>query len=302
LWGAAGEFQSFCCRPPRDQSRFALAGRLLVFQRLPVYIIGVALFKRILVIPRTLLARFRDERSQRRHRVGADFPLLARVEFSGINSASRETIRDFDSAWQGRVRDVSAFGLSVPLPPDATAARNEAVTVRLDLEGRLLVIPGTVAHFRRGSLQAQCGLRLEFSDFAQQLFWHQIVEAVGLGASFTPVVGRRAPRPALGLARRQWTSLRQTRLTEWRETGTRKLDRFELRLEDHEIEGRVADANLTILSLAARDRSPPAAVDTEVRQLVFWVAANLPPSVPADLKEFMQRAANAPDAPPKRAR
>jgi hypothetical protein len=248
----------------------------------------VAFFTRILNIKRTLLIQLRNKRTQDRYRVGADFPLLATVKLGG--AAGRD--------WSGRVQELSAFGLSVRLPPDAAASSNEATTARYDLEGRKLSIPCTVAHFRAYPTHALCGLRLEFADFPQQRAWHQIVAAVGLGASFTPFKGRGAPRPSLGLYGRQWRSLKPARLTEWRETGSRKLDHFELLLEDYRIGACVAEADLTIRTASGKAVMP--GVETEVRQLVLWVVANLPATVPADLKEFMCRAANAPDYPSKR--
>ncbi len=260
----------------------------------------MAFFTRILNIKRALLIRLRDERQQSRHRVGADFPLLASLKLTEGDGSAPEATAGRVGEWSGRVSEVSAYGLSLRLPPEATATRNEVSTVRFDLEGRRLDMPCSVAHFRVYPAYALCGLRLEFGDFAQQRAWHQIVEAVGLGASFTPVEGRRAPRPALGLVRRQWSSLRHSRLTEWRETGTRKLDRFEFLLEDFRIESRMADPDLTIRSEGNHGRRPSPTVDVEVRQLLLWIVANMPASVPADLKKFMCLAANAPDYPPKR--
>ena len=247
----------------------------------------MAFFTRILPIPRSFLVRLRDERTQARYRVGADFPLLVTVKLGG--TAGHDA--------HGRVQEVSAYGLSVHLPPNAAASRNEATIARYDLEGRKLAIPCTVAHHRTYATHVLCGLRLQFADFPQQRAWQQIVEAVGLGASFTPVEGRRAPRPSLGLYGRQWRSLKQARLTEWRETGSRKLDHFELLLEDYRIKAWVSDPDLTIRTASGRAVMP--GVETEVRQLILWVVANLPAMVPADLKEFMCRAANAPEALPK---
>jgi len=241
---------------------------------------GVAFFTRILNIKRALLVRLRDERTLARYRVGADFPLLATLRLGGA----------VGNEWNGRVRELSAFGLSLRLPPGATAVRNEATTVRFELEGRQLAVPCTVAHIRTQPAYTLCGLRLEFADFAQQGAWQQIVEAVTLGASFALVEGSRAPRPALGLARRQWRSCNKSRLTEWRETGTRQLDRFELVLEEYRFAGRTGGGGLEIQSIAS-GRAASSGVEVELHQLFLWVLANFPASVPADLKAFMLRTA-----------
>lgn len=261
----------------------------------------MAFFTRILKFPHALLARLRDQRKQPRHRVGADFPLLATVRLSGDDGApSPSASRGPGSTWSGRVSDISANGLSVRLPVATATARNETSTVRITLEGRELAIPCTVAHFRVHPAYALCGLRLDFDEFAAQKSFLQIVEAVSLGGAFAPVGGDRAPRIALGLARRQWRSLKHAKLTEWRETGTRKLDRFELLLEEHCIEGRMTEPGLKISPEANRTKSAPPTVEAELGQFFLWVVANMPASVPADLKEFMRRTATATVAAPKR--
>lgn len=249
-------------------------------------------FSRILKFPRALLARLRDQRKQPRYRVGADFPLNATVSLSADDGALRQSINGGPgSNWSGRVSDISANGLSVRLPVATATARNETSTVRIALEGRELAIPCTVAHFRSQPAHALCGLRLDFADFAAQKSFLQIVEAVSLGSSFAPVGGDRAPRVSLGLARRQWRSLKHAKLTEWRETGTRKLDRFELLIEEHRIEGRMTERGVTISPETNRAKSASPSVEAELREFFLWVVANMPASVPADLKEFMRRAA-----------
>jgi len=252
----------------------------------------VPFFTRILKFPRALLARLRDQRKQPRHRVGADFPLVATVSLSGDDGTLRQSASAGPgSIWSGRVSDISANGLSVRLPVATATARNETSTVRITLAERELAIPCTVAHFRVQPAHALCGLRLDFADFAAQKSFLQIVEAVSLGSSFAPVGGDRAPRVSLGLARRQWRSPRHAKLTEWRETGTRKLDRFELILEEHCIEGRMTEPGLKISRDTSRAKPAAPTVEAELREFFLWVVANLPASVPTDLKEFMRRAA-----------
>lgn len=241
------------------------------------YNLPVPIFSRILDFKRNLLARLRDQRKEVRHRTGADFGLEAAAMFG-------------DLSWSGRVTDVSANGLSFRLPLASSGRRGDRTSVRLRLDGRELAVPCTIAHHRATPTHALCGLRLEFGDFALQKSWMQIVEAVELGTSFKPA---DAPRVALGLARRQWRSVRHTRLIEWRETGTRKIERFECVLAEHALEARRDEPGLTITPASNRTRSAAGAVGAEVRQLFLWVLANLPSSaaVPADLREFMRNAA-----------
>ena len=257
-------------------------------------------FTRILKFKHDLLAKLRDQRKQTRYHVGAAFPLKAVVSLVGDAgpAVKGKAARPPGCDWSGRVSDVSANGLSVLLPPAAATARSETTTVRLSLEGRNLEIPCTVAHFKSQNTHATCGIRLEFSDFPSQKAYCQIVEAVSLGASFAPAGGNRDGRVSLGLARRQWHSLKGSRLTEWRETGSHKLDRFELIIEGHVIGGRAEEPGLEILSESRRTAVAPA-MEAEIRQLFCWVTANLPAGVPADLREFMLHTAATPVAPVK---
>ena len=255
-------------------------------------------FTRILNFPRAVLARLRDQRQQARFRVGADFPLTATVDISGNGNLPPDAAgsRGPDGDWEGRVSDVSAQGLSVRLLKSAANPRLKATLVRITVDGRELAIPCTVAHFRVLSTHARYGLRLEFDDFTVQKAWHQIVEAVSLGASFALVGENRRPRVSLGLARRQWRSLNQARLTEWRETGSRKLDRFELIMEGHSVAGRVDEPGVVIRTVSGGKVAP--VVETEMRRLVHWVTANMPAIVPFDLRVVMRRAAIPIPPPP----
>lgn len=253
------------------------------------------IFTRILDFKRDLLARLRNKRSNPRHRVGANFPLKAVINLSGDDSPAPKDGRARGCDWSGRVGDISNSGLNIMLPPAATAARGEATILRLTLENHLLEIPATVAHFRVYNTHSLCGLRLAFADFKTQKAYHQLVEAVSLGASFAPAgPGRSSP----GFVRRSWRSKNKALLTDWREADGRALDHFEFTLGDHSVQGRRSRLGLEVQHRAEAGKSVAPVVEGEVRQLFRWVVGNLPKSVPADLREFMTRIASSPPAPP----
>jgi len=257
----------------------------------------VPIFTRILDFKRDLLARLRNKRSHPRHRVGANFPLKAVINLSGDDApaAKGAQARALGCDWSGHVGDISNNGLNIILPPAATATRGEPTTLRLSLENHLLEIPATVAHFRVYSTHALCGLRLEFADFKTQKAYHQLVEAVSLGASFAPA---GPGRPSPGFVRRSWRSKNKALLTDWREADGRTLDHFELTLGDHSVQGQRSRLGLEVQHRAEAGKTVAPAVAGEVRQLFRWVVGNLPKSVPADLREFMARIATSPPAPP----
>jgi hypothetical protein len=255
----------------------------------------VPIFTRILDFKRDLLARLRNKRSHPRHRVGANFPLKAVITLSGDDSPVPPGGRARGCDWSGRVGDISNNGLNVMLPLAASAARGEATTLRLTLENHVLEIPATVAHFRVYNTHALCGLRLAFADYKTQKAYHQLVEAVSLGASFAPAgPGRASP----GFVRRSWRSKNKALLIDWREADSRALDHFELTLGDHSVQGRRNRLGLEVQHRAETGKAVAPVVEGEVRQLFRWVVGNLPKSVPADLREFMTRIASSPPAPP----
>ena len=253
------------------------------------------IFTRILDFNRDVLARLRNKRSHPRHKVGADFPLKAVVNLSGDDGPVRAGgVRGRGCDWSGRVGDISNNGLNIILPTSATSSRGESSILRLTLENHVLEIPCTVAHFRVYHSHALCGLRLQFGDFKMQKAYNQLVQAVSMGASFTPAgPGRSQP----GFVRRRWRSSNKALLTDWRDAGSRALDHFELTLGKHSVHGQSSRPGLEVHPRGDTGKSIPPTEEGEVRQLFRWVVGNLPKNVPADLREFMTRIASNPPTP-----
>ena len=257
---------------------------------------AVPFFSRILEFKRDFLARLRNQRSHPRHRVGADFPLKASLALAGADkfNPDKAPVRGSGLIWSGRVGDISVNGLNIILSPAATTARGETTFLRLALEDEEMVIPCTVAHFRTHSRHALCGVRLEFDDFPTQQSYHQMVEAVKLGASFA------SPSPArkrAGMVRRSWRSSGRTLLTELREPESHALVRFELTLADHQVLGRAFPPGLEILARDGKASIVGPEQQAEVLRLYRWLVANLPKAVPADLRELMVRVGVSPTPP-----
>ena len=252
-------------------------------------------FVHILDFKRTFLARLRNKRSHPRHRVGAEFPLKASLALAGAEkfNPDKAPVRGSGLIWSGSVGNISENGLNILLSPAAISARGEPTYLRLVLEDQELVIPCTVAHFRVHSRHALCGIRLEFDDFATQKAYQQIVSAVKLGASFSAA---GPARKQAGMIRQTWRSTNRTVLSEWRDSASRQLVRFEMNLAGHLVQGLSLPPGLVV-----QDRTDPAAalsqeVDEEVGLLYRWVVGNLPRIVPSDLRALMSR--NARPSPP----
>ncbi|HEX2860749.1 MAG TPA: PilZ domain-containing protein [Lacunisphaera sp.] len=248
----------------------------------------MALFTRILNFKQAFLSRLRDKRATPRFNVGAAFPLKATLVLSGDHApAKKGAAAGAGLSWSGRVGNMSSNGLSVMLPPAALTTRGEETTLRLSLDEHEIEISCRVAHFRVYSSYSVCGVKLNFDDFKLQKAYHQIIEAVRVGTSFEPAPGSRSSG---GLVKQQWRSLSRSSLTEWRNAATRKIERFEITIGDHRLAGHVSPPGVTIAPRSSNSKAPvPAAVATEVRDFFRWVAANLPKSVPADLRDVIAR-------------
>lgn len=245
---------------------------------------------------RDLLAKLRNKRRHPRHRVGVGFPLKASLSLVGSERFNPD--RPPGNAgmnWSGGVGNISCRGLSILLSPAATTARGESSRLNLTLENHGFSLSCHVKHFRVYNSYAVCGVELEFDDFSAQKSYQQLVEAVALGASF---VATGPARSQAGFLRRTWRSTGQTLLTEWREPGTRAINRFELSFGNHTVEGQGDSCSLTVRRQGNRTKPVPPEIEAEIRQLCRWIVGNLPKGVPSDLRNLMTRASGAPLAAP----
>ncbi len=260
---------------------------MLFFRRLLNYRIG---------------SRLRDHRNAPRHSVGADFPLKCNVHLIGRDTigAVRQAAPGAGCHWSGRLINLSLDGLSLRLPPAAIAVRGEETTLVLTVEGRELEIPCTVAHFRSLRTHALCGLSLQLTNAHSKAAYHQLIEAVGIGANFTVVSRPRGLRTPKGFVGEQYQSGPQYILTAWRDTVRHELAGFELLLGDFCVKGLPGAKDLEIYSLQPQNRTgknadsaPGLSLSTgrhaEVRQLFRWVVLNLSQAIPADLRAQLGR-------------
>ncbi len=248
----------------------------------------MALFTRILDFKKAFLSRLRDKRSSPRYNVGAAFPLKASLLLTGDVRPAKKGAAPARSAglsWSGRIGNISTNGLNVLLPPAAHTARGEETTVRLTIEGHEIEIPCVIAHFRVLSTHSVCGVKLNFTDYAVQKDFHQLLEAVRVGTSFEVA---RPPQPSGHLISQQWRSLNRSLLTEWRQVDTRKIQKFELAVGEHRFSGQTSPRGVSITPRSTASRAPiPSSTAVEVRDFMRWVAGNFPKGVPADLRDMV---------------
>jgi hypothetical protein len=254
---------------------------------------AVLLFKRILNFKRDFLAKLRDKRKSTRFPVGQLFPLKATVNLVGPDAVGSTPGTGYD--WGGRLINVSSNGAGLQLLRAATTYRGEKTELKLTLEDHGLAIPCEVAHFRTFSGYSLCGLSLQFTDFNAQKAYLQLVEAVSIGASFTPPKGKGGGGGRPGLVRDQFRAGSKATLNVWRVAKTGQLDGFEMLVGDHSLKG---GPNSPVLEVYRVGKPPKlegsAEVAGEVRRLFRWIVPNLPPKlVPSEVRHLMERLASS---------
>ena len=259
---------------------------------------GVLFFRRLLTFK--LGNRLKDFRRAPRHPVGEAFSLKSTVTLLGTDQigAKRTAAAGSGCRWSGRPLNLSLDGLSMHLPPAAIAVRGEETSVVLSVEGRELEIPCVVAHFRSFPRYSLCGLSLHLTDPVNKTAYLQLLEAVGIGASFTPVKKLRGIPAPDGMIGEQYKSGKKYVLTAWRRAQDRNLVSFELLLDAFCVKGAPAVQELEVYTRQPENRNgkvaysaPALSLSTgkhaEVRQLYRWIVHNMPKSLPADLRALL---------------
>ena len=258
------------------------------------------LFRKLLNFPKNALARLRDKRRARRYPIGNDFPLKATLSLLGPSGEPGTSAR-----WTGRLANFSSTGASVIMPRAATAKRGHVTTLELRLDNLELTLPCKIAHYRTQGDHCVCGIALEKTDANAQKAYLQLLESVVIGATFAPAKAKGLPKDPAGLVRQDYRSdHRDARLHVWRDKKTKALDTFELVIDWHCLRGtaKAAVPGRTRLQIFSRHGerggehpySEPSlglmrGEHQEFRQLYGYIAANLSPDLPADLRDLMRK-------------
>ncbi|MFZ5497329.1 MAG: PilZ domain-containing protein [Verrucomicrobiota bacterium] len=258
------------------------------------------LFKRIFDFSRTALARLRDKRHAKRYPVAPGFPLKATVSLLGTDDSAASAARvDRGLAWSGAVADLSGSGLRLRLPPAAATARGERTVLTLAFEGFALRIPCIVAHYREQPTEALCGLSLRFDDERHRKAYLQLLEAVAIGAGF---VADKPARAKAGPVTQRYRSEGRAVLTVSRAGAGAPVGAIELVIGDHCVRSAGEGFGLEVLTAREPRSAVPQSVQRqEILRLFRIVAANLPKTMPADLRERMRALAHPSMPAPGRA-
>lgn len=248
-------------------------------------------FKRILKQPDlavTEVAR-EERRSDRRHAINPDFPLQSVLSFIGRDETGAQLSSQRGGwNWKGRLVDFSELGARMRLAPSVLAASGDFCDLKLRLEGFALVVPCRITNMRVQQEGVFFGLKHEITDESTHRAYRQLLEIVALGAALKPEF--KKPRPDdSGYLLERYASDLPSRLSVWRHQTGQAVTAFEFLLKDclvRAAEGHRMEYLAGADAAASRPASPTKA--TEIHRLFHWVVSNIAPTVPADVRKFLQ--------------
>lgn len=246
-------------------------------------------FRRIFNFKKSQVAQVAEKRRNIRYTPGAAFPLQAYLSLDHHD-------------WQpAKGLNLSGNGLGLLLPDhEAKAAAGQDAAVKLVLGGSELVLAGRVAHLEPHIHGLYCGLDLEFADFPAQKAYLQLLEPVAIGQSLQAVPAERVVQNEPQFIKQVFRGEGDCVLTVWLTTtpGT-PLHSFEFQMHDcfcrADVQSGVleayqrekADSHKGKLSNPVFDLS--GGLRDEIRQLFRWIVPNLSPTVPDDVRAYLQR-------------
>ena len=248
-------------------------------------------FKRILKEPEPEVKEVAREerRSRQRFALGPKFPLKAVLNLDEREKSGAPMSQSRHGwNWRGRLLDCSEQGARMQFNSAFNATKGDAGGLHLELEGFELFLPCHIGNIREEGGGIIFGLKYGLIDAAIDNAYRQLLEIVAMGATLTPHSKKTKPDES-GYLVEQYASDRQSRLTVWRDQADKEMAAFEFLLKDCLVRG-AQEQELEYLdgTEAASARRATEAKAAEIHRLFRWVTLNLPPAVPADVREILQ--------------
>jgi hypothetical protein len=226
-----------------------------------------------------------ERRSAPRYAVSSDFPIKAVLNAAGRDLKGQPLTAKGGGGWDrdATVVDLSLSGAHLHAPHRIEPTRDDPCTVKLDLEGYRLELPGRIAHVERTSEEVVFGIAFEFADEVQRHAYDQLLDLVAFGAGLRPA-GPAKPGSD-GLIHERHEGDGSSQLDVWREAAGRKVTAFEFQLKDCTVRGRTGVPGIDCLKGAGNDVAPANHEEAaEILRLFQWVVLNLSRDVPPDVR------------------
>ncbi len=247
-------------------------------------------FKRILQEPEPEVKEVAREerRSKQRFALNPRFPLKAVLNLTGRDdSGAPMTHSRHGWNWKGRLIDCSELGARMQFSAAFRAANGDAGGLHLELEGFELFLPCHISNIKEPGDGIVFGLKYDITVPAIAAAYRQLLEIIAMGATLKPHSRKTKPDES-GFLVEQYASDWQSRLTVWRDKSDKEMAAFEFLLKDCLVRA-AREQELQYLDgtdAGAQPAAPNKAA--EIHRLFRWIATNLPSTVPADVREFLQ--------------
>lgn len=246
-------------------------------------------FKRILDVKKSDTPS--ERRGGSRYAVLPGFPIKTVLNLVGRDELGQPLpSRDGEGLdWTGRLLNLSATGARVQMPRTVLVERGDACSLKVDVQGYLLAVPGRIAHVAERADSLVFGLALDLAASRTAAAYRQLVELVALGSTLRVLRPLQADNS--GYLVEEYAGEPASRLLVWRQMVGREVAAFEFQLKDCLVRGLAGRDGVECFpgTEAAGARPATGAKAEEIRRLYQWVVLNLAPAVPADVREFLQR-------------
>lgn len=257
----------------------------LVLSARPGYQLAVPLFSRIFNFEQAKVSQM-EQRLNNRYTPGAAFPLQAWL-VTGSNE------------WSAQVRDISGNGIALLVDAAARPAAGTPARVRLAVGDYQQAIPARIIQVRESGRSSLCGIGLQFEDFPALKSYLQLLQPIAIGQSLQPVAAERVVQNEPQFTKLIFRGEEGSVLTVWlQKTAGTPLHSFEFEMQDYFCRAVAGAGQLEAYTLEADNshkgkfktpvRDSSGELEAEIRQLFRWILPNLAPSVPQDVRGFLQ--------------
>lgn len=257
------------------------------------------LFKRILPFQKSE-GGLPDKRGDKRYAVGAKYALKARITLVARDGDGHPLPpeKSVPMDWGGQLVNLSETGANIRVHPAAIAARDEACTLKLELDHMLFETAGTVASYRTGSQYVTCGISLNFPDAYTRKAYQQLMAPIVIATTLEESTDR-VKQDVPGLIKQEYHGQGESMLSTWGEGSGRSLKFFEFLLHDYCVRGSTELPGLKIgyrhgVKIRNRISTPAVPVplspehQAEVAKLFRYVVQNLTKSLPSETRKFLE--------------
>lgn len=229
-----------------------------------------------------------ERRSAQRFKVQPGFPVKAVLNFVPRDhtgapvSSSRHGWH-----WKGSLVDLSEQGMRVRMGAGVKTGVGETCELRLSGEEFELNLSCTLTNLREAPEGVHFGLRLEFADREAWLAYRRLLEAVAMSAQLKPRTKAAKPDES-GYVVEKFASNRPSSLTVWRHPQDGAPSAFEFIMGDWSVRAAAGQGAEYFSNDDTGSRPATSFRTQEIHRWFQWVAGNLPPVVPDDVKAFVR--------------